>query len=130
MRGVSECGPTRAETNKAYPFGCGVGNCMKRFPAWRASPMGKIISTMFICRTSSTAAGLAGQRIWRWSSGSSGWKKKLLHDPFVAALFTYCGASLLQFRGGDTLAFLLLGMYRRTGMQTTKKKLGRKNSIR
>ncbi len=70
------------------------------------------ISTMFICRTSSTAAGWAGQRIWRWSSGSSGWKrKKLLHDPFVAALFIYCGASLLQFRGGDTLAFLLLGMY-------------------
>lgn len=113
------------ETSKAYPFGCGVGNCMKALSGVAASPMGKIISTMFICRTSSTAAGWAGQRIWRWSSGSSGWKRK---SCCTIRLWRRClpTAGPLCFSSAAAIRWLSCcwACIWRTGMQTTKKKIG------
>ena len=100
------------ETSKAYPFGCGVGNCMKALSGVAGFAYGEdnihnvYLQNLIDCGWLGGAAYLALVVRFFWME-----KKKLLHDPFVAALFTYCGASLLQFRGGDTLAFLLLGMY-------------------
>lgn len=100
------------ETSKAYPFGCGVGNCMKALSGVAGFAYGEdnihnvYLQNLIDCGWLGGAAYLALVVRFLWME-----KKKLLHDPFVAALFTYCGASLLQFRGGDTLAFLLLGMY-------------------
>lgn len=100
------------ETSKAYPFGCGVGNCMKALSDVAGFAYGEdnihnvYLQNLIDCGWLGGAAYLALVVRFFWME-----KKKLLNDPFVAALFTYCGASLLQFRGGDTLAFLLLGMY-------------------
>ena len=40
------------------------------------------------------------------------WKEKesILKNPFVATALVYCGISMIQFRGGETLMFILLGM--------------------
>lgn len=100
------------ETSKAYPFGCGVGNCMKALSDVAGFAYGEdnihnvYLQNLIDCGWLGGAAYLALVVRFFWME-----KKKLLNDPFVAALFTYCGISLLQFRGGDTLAFLLLGMY-------------------
>lgn len=38
-------------------------------------------------------------------------RKELLTNPFLASLAAYSIVALFQFRGGETLAFIILGIY-------------------
>ena len=100
------------QTSRQYPLGCGAGNCMKALMQ---------VSGEFYGEANIHNVYLQNLIDHGWLGGAAYlllvvrffWKerRKLWSNAFVAALFVYCGTSLLQFRGGDTLAFLLLGMH-------------------
>lgn len=99
------------QTSAQYPMGCGVGNCMKALTAvsnetyvdgnlhnvylQNLIDQGWIGGIFYI--------GLVLRFFWRK-------KEECFSNPFVAALFSYCVISLVQFRGADTLILLLLGI--------------------
>lgn len=100
------------QTSLQYPLGCGAGNCMQALMK---------VSGEFYGEANIHNVYLQNLIDYGWLGGAAYlllvirffWKerRKLWSNAFVAALFVYCGTSLLQFRGGDTLAFLLLGMH-------------------
>lgn len=95
-----------------YPFGCGIGNNMKALNSVSSvymsdGNMHNIYLQNFI------DVGFIGG-IWYILMCFGFVIKELKHifsDPFVAFLMTYILICVLQFRGGDTIVFMILGIY-------------------
>ena len=110
------------QTSLQYPLGCGAGNCMQALMK---------VSGEFYGEANIHNVYLQNLIDYGWLGGAAYlllvirffWqeRRKLWSNAFVAALFVYCGTSLLQFRGGDTLAFLLLGMHLATAGEPLQK---------
>ena len=95
-----------------YPFGCGIGNNMKALNSVANTymPDGNMHN---IYLQNFIDIGFIGG-IWyilmclKFIIKES---KHIFSDPFVAFLMTYILICLLQFRGGDTIVFMILGIY-------------------
>ena len=93
------------------PWGCGAGNCMKAVSAVSGEYYSEgNIHNVYLQNL--IDQGLLGELVYFGMLGRFFWKEKgsILKNPFVAAALVYCGISMIQFRGGETLMFILLGM--------------------
>lgn len=100
------------DTIRSYPLGCGVGNCIKAINevsgviSWESNLHNVYLQNFIDQGWLGGAAYLVLLLRLFWKG-----RKELLHDPFLASLFAYSAVALFQFRGGETLAFLILAVY-------------------
>lgn len=98
------------QTGMSYPFGCGAGNCMQALTIVSGETYvdGNLHNVYF---QNLIEQGWLGGAVYLWMVLRFFWRegKRIISNPFVASLFCYCVISLLQFRGADTIACLILG---------------------
>lgn len=100
------------ETILEYPFGCGIGNCIQALTkvsglVYTDNNMHNIYMQNFV------ELGFIGGT---WYLITIIWFviknfKEFFNNPYLAFIYVYILASLLQFRGGDTIIFIVLALY-------------------
>lgn len=100
------------QTSLKYPLGCGIGNSILAVGRVSGVPQGDSnLHNVYFQQL--VDLGWIGGAAYCFLVLRLFWKgrKELLTNPFLASLAAYSVVALFQFRGGETLAFLILGIY-------------------
>ena len=95
-----------------YPLGCGVGNSILALEKVSGQmPGDSNLHNVYFQEL--VDLGWLGGAAYLFLTLRLFWRgrKELLTNPFLASLAAYSIVALFQFRGGETLAFIVLGIY-------------------
>lgn len=95
-----------------YPFGVGLGNSIKSIETishlkYMEDNLHNLYMQMFV------ELGVigGGMYLWLWGNYLKKEIKNILTSPIVSMLFIYFILAFLQFKGGETIFFCILGVY-------------------